>query len=68
MVDPPKAMRGVRLNGHRGIDKLGIRQDIPVPVPGPTRLSPDYRVVRGGVRGDIEHCFKILAPYDENHP
>jgi hypothetical protein len=64
MIGPPKAMRGVKVERPWGIDKLDIRQDIPVPVPGPTRLSPDYRVVRG----DIEHCFKILAPYDENHP
>jgi len=29
-------MRGVWLTGHGGLDKLEIRQDIPVPAPGPS--------------------------------
>ncbi len=35
MVDIPKTMRGVWLTGHGGLEKLEIRQDIPVPSPGP---------------------------------
>jgi NADPH:quinone reductase-like Zn-dependent oxidoreductase len=35
MTDLPITMRGVWLTGHGDIDKLDIRQDIPVPVPGP---------------------------------
>ena len=34
MTDLPVTMRGVWLIGHGGMDKLDIRQDIPVPVPG----------------------------------
>jgi len=34
MSDLPKTMRGVWLTAHGGMDKLDIRQDIPVPVPG----------------------------------
>ena len=36
MNDIPKIMRGVWLTGHGGLDKLEIRQDIPVPAPGPS--------------------------------
>ncbi len=35
MIDLPVKMRGVLLTGHGDMDKLDIRQDIPVPVPGP---------------------------------
>ena len=35
MTDLPVTMRGVWLIGHGDMDKLDIRQDIPVPVPGP---------------------------------
>ena len=35
MTDLPMTMRGVWLTGHGDMDKLDIRQDIPVPVPGP---------------------------------
>lgn len=31
----PKKMTGVYLTGHGGLDKLEIRNDIPVPEPGP---------------------------------
>lgn len=31
----PKVMRGVQLTGHGGLDKLVLRNDIPVPSPGP---------------------------------
>ena len=34
MTDLPLTMRGVWLIGHGDLDKLDIRQDIPVPVPG----------------------------------
>ncbi len=35
MNEIPKNMRGVYLNGHGGLDKLEVRDDIPVPTPGP---------------------------------
>jgi NADPH:quinone reductase-like Zn-dependent oxidoreductase len=35
MIDLPETMHGVWLTGHGDMDKLDIRQDIPVPVPGP---------------------------------
>jgi len=35
MREVPKTMRGVFLTGHGGLDKLEIRDDIPVPKPGP---------------------------------
>ena len=38
MPDLPKTMRGVWITGHGGIEKLDIRQDIPVPVPGPREV------------------------------
>lgn len=31
----PSVMRGVQLTGHGGLDKLVLRNDIPVPTPGP---------------------------------
>jgi NADPH:quinone reductase-like Zn-dependent oxidoreductase len=47
MIDQPKTMRGVWLTGHGGMDKLDIRQDIPVPVPGPRDVL--IRVAAAGV-------------------
>jgi NADPH:quinone reductase-like Zn-dependent oxidoreductase len=38
MTDLPVTMRGVWLIGHGDMDKLDIRQDIPVPVPGPREV------------------------------
>lgn len=35
MNEIPKNMRGVYLNGHGGLDKLEVRDDIPVPTLGP---------------------------------
>ena len=35
MSNLPSKMRGVWLTGHGDMDKLDIREDIPVPVPGP---------------------------------
>jgi len=35
MTDLPSTMRGVHLIGHGGLDKLVVRDDIPVPRPGP---------------------------------
>lgn len=35
MIEVPKTMRGVFLTGHGGLEKLEIRNDIPVPKPGP---------------------------------
>ena len=47
MVDLPKTMRGVWLTGHGDMDKLDIRKDIPVPVPGPHDVL--IRVAAAGV-------------------
>jgi NADPH:quinone reductase-like Zn-dependent oxidoreductase len=43
----PMTMRGVWLTGHGDMDKLDIRQDIPVPVPGPHDVL--VRVAAAGV-------------------
>lgn len=40
-------MKGVQLTGHGGLDKLAIRDDIPVPQPGPTEVL--IRVAAAGV-------------------
>lgn len=34
MNEPPTSMRGVWLTGHGGLEKLALRDDIPVPRPG----------------------------------
>jgi NADPH:quinone reductase-like Zn-dependent oxidoreductase len=34
-MSTPSTMRGVQLTGHGGLDKLEIRDDLPVPRPGP---------------------------------
>ena len=47
MTDLPKMMRGVWLTGHGDMDKLEVRQDIPVPVPGPRDVL--VRVAAAGV-------------------
>ena len=47
MTDLPVTMRGVWLTGHGDMDKLDIRQDIPVPVPGPHDVL--VRVAAAGV-------------------
>ena len=47
MTDLPLTMRGVWLTGHGDMDKLEIRQDIPVPVPGPRDIL--IRVAAAGV-------------------
>jgi NADPH:quinone reductase-like Zn-dependent oxidoreductase len=47
MTDQPKMMRGVLLTGHGDMDKLAIRQDIPVPVPRPREVL--VRVAAAGV-------------------
>jgi len=47
MTDLPLTMRGVCLTGHGDMDKLDIRQDIPVPVPGPHDVL--IRVAAAGV-------------------
>ena len=47
MTDLPVTMRGVWLIGHGDMDKLDIRQDIPVPVPGPHDVL--VRVAAAGV-------------------
>lgn len=35
MSEIPKKMRGMLLTGHGGLDQLVLRDDLPVPVPGP---------------------------------
>ena len=47
MNDLPEMMRGVWLTGHGDMDKLEIRQDIPVPVPGSRDVL--VRVAAAGV-------------------
>jgi NADPH:quinone reductase-like Zn-dependent oxidoreductase len=47
MTDLPVTMRGVWLTGHGDMDKLDIRQDIPIPVPGPRDVL--IRVAAAGV-------------------
>lgn len=47
MSDLPVTMRGVWLTGHGNMDKLDIRQDIPVPAPGPHDVL--IRVAAAGV-------------------
>ena len=47
MTDLPVTMRGVWLTGHGDMDKLDIRQDIPVPVPGPRDVL--VRIAAAGV-------------------
>jgi NADPH:quinone reductase-like Zn-dependent oxidoreductase len=47
MTDLPVKMRGVWLIGHGDMDKLDIRQDIPVPIPGPRDVL--IRVTAAGV-------------------
>jgi NADPH:quinone reductase-like Zn-dependent oxidoreductase len=32
----PKVMKGIQLTGHGGLEKLVFRDDIPVPIPGPS--------------------------------
>lgn len=38
MIEIPKKMRGVYLNGHGDFDLLEFRDDIPVPSPGPSEV------------------------------
>ena len=47
----PPTMRGVVLTGHGGLDMLEIRDDLPVPVPGP--MDVVVRVRAAGVNTDI---------------
>ncbi len=47
MTDQPKTMRGVWLTGHGGMDKLEIRQDLPMPLPGPRDVL--VRVAAAGI-------------------
>ncbi len=62
MTDLPEMMRGVLLTGHGDMDKLDIRQDIPVPVPGPRDVL--VRVAAAGVNNtDIN---TRLAWYSKN--
>jgi NADPH:quinone reductase-like Zn-dependent oxidoreductase len=47
MTELPMTMRGVWLTGHGDMDKLDIRQNIPVPVPGPRDVL--VRVAAAGI-------------------
>jgi len=46
-LDIPTRMRGVWLTAHGGLDKLEVRNDLPVPTPGP--LDVLIRVAAAGV-------------------
>ena len=62
MTDLPVTMRGVWLTGHGDMDKLDLRQDIPVPVPRPREVL--IRVAAAGVNNtDIN---TRLAWYSKN--
>jgi NADPH:quinone reductase-like Zn-dependent oxidoreductase len=45
--EPPSSMRGVWLTGHGGFDQLQVRDDLPVPRPGPGEVL--IRVNAAGV-------------------
>jgi NADPH:quinone reductase-like Zn-dependent oxidoreductase len=63
MTNLPQTMRGVWLTGHGNMDKLAIRQDIPVPVPEPTDVL--VRVAAAGVNNtDIN---TRIAWYSKNN-
>ena len=47
MNNLPATMRGVLLIGHGDVDKLVIREDIPVPLPGPHEVL--VRVAAAGI-------------------
>ena len=47
MDNIPTKMRGVWLTGHGGMEKLELREDIPVPLPGP--LDVLVRVAAAGI-------------------
>ena len=47
MAELPSTMRGVWLTGHGNLDRLEVRHDIPVPVPGPDDVL--VRVSAAGV-------------------
>ena len=47
MPELPETMRGVQLTGHGGLDKLELRDDIPVPRPSPRDVL--IRVAAAGV-------------------
>ena len=47
MIEIPKTMHGIWLTGHGDVDKLEIRNDIPVPSPGPRDVL--IRVAAAGV-------------------
>ena len=57
MTDLPVTMRGVWLIGHGDMDKLDVRQDIPVPVPGPhdvlVRVAAQVSTIRISTLGRL---------------
>ena len=66
MTDLPATMRGVWLTGHGDMDKLDIRQDIPVPLPGPRDVL--VRVAAAGINnteGDEAVSVRLGLAEDE---
>ncbi len=43
----PQVMKAVQLTGHGGLEKLVVREDIPVPVPGPRDVQGERCQRRG---------------------
>jgi NADPH:quinone reductase-like Zn-dependent oxidoreductase len=63
MTELPKTMRGVWLTGHGDMEKLDIRQDIPVPKPGPRDVL--VRVAAAGVNNtDINTRIGWYSKHD----
>lgn len=63
MTDLPVTMRGVWLIGHGDIDKLDIRQDIPVPVSGSRDVL--VRVAAAGINSTDFFRAKRKSNLDE---
>lgn len=65
MTDIPNIMSGVQLTGHGGLDKLELRNDIPVPSPGP--LDVLIKVSAAGVNNtDINTRIAWYSKSDGN--
>jgi NADPH:quinone reductase-like Zn-dependent oxidoreductase len=65
MADLPETMRGVLLTGHGGLDKLDIRRDIPVPVPGARDVL--VRVAAAGINNtDINTRIAWYSKHDSS--
>ena len=56
----PETMRGVRLVGHGGIDKLVYREDLPTPKPGIGEVL--IRVAAAGVNNTGKRPVLLAFP------